>query len=134
MELQENQPEHGTVGDVEKKIFQAYLDGLRNMYETAEPGLRGGVRHLLDDLILCPDNTITRYESAPVFDASRAREIRQTIGLTTNKLGEKLRFSQGTVSRYENTGITCNDKRVLSGIERRYLLWLKEQGYNPFNI
>ncbi|MBI2499851.1 helix-turn-helix transcriptional regulator [Candidatus Woesearchaeota archaeon] len=134
MERPKDNLEQKALDDIERKIFEAYLDGLKNMYETAEPGLRGGVRHLLDDLILYPNNTIIRYGKAPVFDGSRAREIRQTVGITTTRLGEKLKFSQGTVSRYENRGIAGDDKNSLSAIERRYLLWLKEQGYNPFNI
>ena len=64
------------------------------------------------------------------WDRRKVRQIRSEEGLTGEQLGEQLGLSRQTVSGYEN-GINPDN---LSGNQMKYLEWLRDKGYNPFDI
>jgi DNA-binding transcriptional regulator YiaG len=65
------------------------------------------------------------------FDKSKAKDIRKKGYLTQVEITERLGLSQSLISRYENGSLLPNPYKLQS---RKYLEFLKEQGYNPFGI
>ncbi len=70
------------------------------------------------------------------FDPKTAYEIRKKAGLSQNQLanainGDRISHFNKKISKYEN-GRETPTPNSEGGI--KYLQWLKEQGYNPFNL
>src|SRR3989344_6950203 len=68
------------------------------------------------------------------FDTDRARKIREDSRLSQKELGEHLGIPQPTITGYENARLSVPNPDKIIGQRRTYLEWLKERGYNPFNI
>ena len=65
------------------------------------------------------------------FSPEKAREIRLGLSISQEQLGKEMDTLQANISRYELGRF--NFKR-LGQKGRKYLVWLKSNGYNPFSI
>ncbi len=119
------------VQEAERILFDTYLSVIKETYDVADVQkksmIRDGLERLVYDLEkpLVIDNLI--------FDKKKAREIRSRLHLTGVQLAEKLGVRADNISHYEHTGIARHPLKQEKP-QYKYLLWLKEQGYNPFNL
>lgn len=73
------------------------------------------------------------------FDGERARRLRVDAGIKTSDLTRSLNRRGGggslhrTILNYESGRLPTTEEE-LNGIGKGYLNWLKERGYNPYNI
>ena len=63
------------------------------------------------------------------FDSKIAIEVREKTGLYQRQLGERLGTTQGIISKFE-----LGRFREITPLVRKYLDFLKTNGYNPFNL
>lgn len=70
------------------------------------------------------------------FDPLRAKQIREEAELTQSELAEELGLTrdagQGKIATYE--GGYHRPGNPPWGGTKKYMLWLKDQGYNPFDL
>ncbi len=114
--------------EAERKLLEAYLSVIRDTYETAD---RNYQRRIIRDL-----ESLTLPNSSELFDRLKAKEIRNGNSLTTNQLAEIVGLAEGTLRNIESKGMRMKsnvDEQRFKG-RKNYLIWLKEHGYNPFNL
>jgi len=134
--------------EAETNLVETYLTKIREEYQTLEPRQKEFVLGGLDALVnniengnfteqLTPNSSskkTTRKNLA--YDAEEARKIREKLGWTRDKLVKELGLSRGVytqIGAYESGKIKpSNPPR--SKTSEAYLNWLKEQGYNPFEL
>ena len=83
-------------------------------------------------------------DTASLFDGLKARKIRCERGMNQIKLAEtiiskaglkkKILSCQTTLCRFELGNSIPNPHDNRRKFDITYLMWLKEQGYNPFNL
>ena len=69
--------------------------------------------------------------STTIFDSNKARQIRSDSGLSLRELAKEIGVSSAYISQLENQDRIPRPKPLGT---RKYLFWLKDKGYNPFNI
>ncbi len=122
--------------------LEDYLVKLSDAYKGNLPNYRNIVQGKLEKLIIYLEGIdllkSDRYSGHPIeeksllpFDYLRAREIRRKEGLTIRKLDEKLR-GKGTAQYESGRRIPANPPK--GEFAKKYLSWLKEQGYNPYHL
>jgi|SRR3989344_2178055 len=116
-------------------LIQAYLDGIIRDYRISGPEQRIDIQQGLEKFLTgLEDGKIPRVilvENDRSFSSEKAKEIRLASNFTIKGLAEELGLSKGVINSYEIGKIPKNHKNLRL---QRYLSWLKEQGYNPFNI
>ena len=73
----------------------------------------------------------SRFNLHSLYNPSQGRGIREGIGCSRKELAERIGMSARMLYRYENGEYF---PRPSITVGRKYLLWLKEQGYNPYNL
>jgi hypothetical protein len=98
---------------------------------TLFQGLEAFVQKMLAGTI----GELLDLETSIGFNPAIAKSIRKELGLYQTQLAQKLgadpQRGQRKITHYERQGIKRMGK---DPFKLRYLEWLKEQGYNPFNI
>ena len=116
-----------------EKVVLAYLEMIRLYYHTISEDKQIQLKNTLETLV-------SRLEVGSImltFNPKKAAELRKAAGLSQNELGitltnnTKIPHSQSTISKYETGREIPNPKNEASG---RYLKWLKDKGYNPYDI
>lgn len=113
-----------------KLLLEAYLSKIREDYCQFS---------IKQDFILEKlDNFIKGLEQIikPLYDPQIAKEIREKAGLSQGDLSKKLGFrtlGHVKISKYE-TGRQLPSNPPKGEYAKKYLEWLKAQGYNPYNI
>ncbi len=130
-----------------RKLFGTYLERIRDIYnglefderEYALRGLNSLVQKLESEGFLAfkPYLELRSRRKNLAFDASKAREIRVKSGLSIDKLIERLGLARSgaymLISKYEKGRLRpSNPPR--GETSKKYVAWLKENGYNPFNL
>lgn len=80
--------------------------------------------------------TKTNAPERPIFDGKQAKAIRKQEGLTQSDLAEVLKdvpSKQTMISNFES-GYVRPGFPPQSKFVQNYLRWLKERGYNPYNL
>ncbi len=108
-------------------MIEAYLIQIKNSYKSLPEGKRKIVMYGLERVVEAVEN---KEEENP-FNSSEAKRVRKEAKLSQKKLADNLDTSPQNISRYE-TGEIPSLKEGTSG--RRYIEFLKEKGYDPFNI
>ncbi|MEK6914777.1 MAG: hypothetical protein AABW83_03955 [Nanoarchaeota archaeon] len=130
--------------EAQNKLIDAYLSEIRSCYlSLSEP--MGKIT--LQERLECIVNSIRRKDFTNLkisyvknkysaFNPNEAKKIRENLGLTIDKLADSLGFNRSggvQINGYENCRrIPGNPPR--GKVPKAYLNWLKENGYNPFNL
>lgn len=128
----------GQIERAHENLLDIYLGRIREKYKTLpsdrQEDFLGGLENLVQDL----ENGIPfagRKPKISPFNPQEAKKIREEAGLTQAQLVIKLKLEghyTPTISRYES-GMASPSNHPKEKT-RKYLLWLKEHGYNPFNL
>ena len=113
------------------KLLKVYFESIRQRYIGSNEAYRAQIISELEKLL--EGQTIGESKQIILFDGSIAREIRKKAGLRQKDLGNKAGFTQGYLSHIEN-GRQPRQNDHHREKTRKYLRWLKEHGYNPYNI
>jgi len=122
----------------QEKLLSAYFSTIGDAFRNVNTGTQKAIFDGLDALIaLHIDRTHERHDLAILneFDGVKARKIREDAGLSQKDLADQLGFcyeqSASKISDYER-GKTRPSYPPKGEWSKKYLAWLKEQGYNPF--
>jgi hypothetical protein len=128
------------------KFDRAYVDNVlvSKYYEITDIFLKSRDPIVKGAIVKRLEGIIEKYgpSSQCVFDPEQARRIRENEGLSLIQVSEMIGVSYPTLGKYEQGkisfnypfGYTNSTLRSPFNIKQRYLEWLKEKGYNPFNI
>jgi len=105
-----------------KNLLESYLGNIKEGYTNSSEESREDLLNNLEILIKKMN-----------FDRGKARQIRLGNNLSVTDLGRELDISRQLIHQYEGGVIRPSTNLKATG-GRKYLLWLKEQGYNPCNI
>ncbi len=115
------------------EILNAYLSAVEEKYKGLSADEQETFLEKLDEIL---EHDI----KSPFFDRSLARKIRTDLGISQKDLAEQLTSDPKdqqavsvAISRYE-TQRKKLDRSLKMGAPIKYLGWLKEHGYNPFNL
>lgn len=112
----------------EEIIFKRYLDKIKDIYTISPLKKREFVTSVLE-----------KITNALIFDPEKARQVRIKAGLTQQELGRIIttttpEHGQVFLGKLEK-GVRMPSKyQKPRGICKKYLYWLKEQGYNPYKL
>ena len=127
--------------EIEEKLqtlFDSYINEFRGKYTSLNRGekiqLIANLERFLTSGHIIEKSEVENidfdYKDTP-FSGEKAQEIRENLRLSKTELARKC----GTYS----TNIDCFERGTfprsrITPSFRSYVLWLKENGYNPFNI
>jgi len=117
----------------EERILGIYLNEIKYGFGVVSRGNQKYILRQLDSLVQ------TMYNKQNIlFDPVTVKEIRKKSGLSLTKLAEKLDIKNKNSARqiiytYE-TGAHRPKNPPQGETSIKYLAWLKEQDYNPFNL
>jgi hypothetical protein len=121
--------------DSEGKILEAYLLTIRKKYEESSSQERSLIRHGLELVIRYPKQTDYPQNEPGKFNKDIARKVRIDARLSAKELGKLLGITGGTIGTYENPALLPPSPLFRTkGSARRYLHWLKDHGYNPYDL
>jgi len=132
----ENQEEQSreAIEEAHRQLVRVYTTQIESLYCEVPIGRRAYVLRRLDEMVLrmrIEDLDDTTYISG--FDYELAKKIRKDEGLTQKQLANIVsggsRGNSAMISHFEKGRIS-----KVGGFTRQYLTWLKEKGYNPFEI
>ena len=113
---------------IEERGLGRYLTEIREGYKISPIKKREFIASVLEKIA----NVLS-------FDPEKARQIRIKAGLTQEELGRKITTTTtvhgqiflAKLERGARLPAKCHKPR---GICRKYLNWLKKQGYNPYKL
>ena len=114
------------------KLFDAYVGRLRD-YVIEDPNNRITVLGVLESIVndlSCSDVKEGRVEEIQ-FDYERARKIVKKDLRTDSEVAKSIGINNTLLSKYINGRMPVTH-RGRAG--KKFLRYLKEKGYNPFNI
>lgn len=117
------------------KLVDAYLERLRNVYQVLilsdRDGFLNGLEKIVKHLEINPLPREGRNQTG-LYNPELAREAREHAGVTQVGLAKHLGLKYSSmINRYER-GVF--DPKPRNKTAKKYLTWLKEHGYNPYNI
>lgn len=135
------------IQSAEERLLEAYFTTIKESYSSLQRGTQRSLLQYLDNLTqqLASGrvSTIPRLFTAPVsfegsvLDVKRLKAIREGEGLTLVELAEKLEAK----NKLAAAGYICKletgkdyPKTFRGNLTRAYFTWLKERGYNPYNL
>jgi len=126
------------IEEAKLNLLDVYLVKLRDVYTAVPPELKDTFLSNLEQIVVtleqnpCPTGR-SKFKMPGLYDPYQGRSIRENAGLSAEDLGETLstKSAYRQIYRYES-GETS--PRPTTKIGKKYLLWLKEQGYNPYNL
>ena len=115
--------------------FYSYASTVRRLYQLGNSETKSEILNRLEVIVQKFDN----QPLASQFNPSKARAIRMERGLSVKELASIAKVDRSYITKWErgsrvpyprNRG---NDVQINKGTIG-YLLWLKQEGYNPFNL
>lgn len=116
-------------GEAYEKLLDTYFDQIRERYMEGDFNVRF---YLIGKLEKIVKGEMPQFERGFLFDGSKAREIRLSKNLTYRALSKKLNVAVASLTSYEKGNCVPRGTKGKGG--RRYLEWLKDEGYDPFNL
>ena len=108
----------------EQKLFEVYIAKIREGYNSFDREKRRGLIEKLNFFV-------SRLIDLP-FDRIKATEVRTISGLSQEQLANKLGVGPQAICRIERAKTPA--PYPLRKGDLKYLFWLKEHGYNPYNL
>ena len=116
------------------QMIEAYLDKIKTNYTSLPERKRQELMRGLEGITygLFPINSSESIQQViGVFNPEKARQVRIGVGINQRELAKQLGAIASNLCRYERG-------KTIPGMDqpvgKTYLLWLKQQGYNPYNI
>ena len=133
------------VEQAKENLVDAYLGQIKIHYLSSDLYKKSQIEGKLELLVnkLEKGEPIENLQSGRLkqssFEGTTARKIRHDLHLSLSELSarmgftdpSKIRSSKVTINRFENNHAPNRPRGVLV---LQYLNWLKEQGYNPYNL
>ncbi len=113
----------------QEKLLDAYLFKLQEKYKGLNDEERLILLKNLETLLKTPF-PLEIKESKEIFNETLSK-IRLDLGLTQGELAKKLGINRVNLTKYERGYTKIYSRRVKSKDAKKYIEWLKEQGYNP---
>lgn len=129
-----------TIIKTEKEIFDTHLNLIKETYDNANQSDRNVILSGLESLLYRVANlkeiadSLVINEENNSFDPETATKVREKLGFKQIDLANILGIAYSNISKYESGQIEVRLKRKTNKPVMRYIGWLKEKGYNPFNI
>lgn len=115
-------------------LLEAYFSEIRESYKSSNLDQKSIIGSL--EYLVCRLKSKKESRKNNSFDYLEARRVRENAGLSQGELAKKLEFTGAgniKISLYER-GVKTPSNPPQSEKARKYLEWLKEQGYNPYNL
>ena len=113
-------------------LVNSYLGRLREVYAGGTEVIKNSIVGELELLVGEAESSFS-IQKKYTFDSAIAESLRIKAGYKTQReLASHLNISNAHISNYES-GKKIRKKHPHPNI-RKYLIWLKEQGYNPFDL
>ncbi|MEK6792389.1 MAG: hypothetical protein AABX95_01065 [Nanoarchaeota archaeon] len=119
------------VVQAELGLFDIYFNRIRESYIRQNEFKRRKIVQDLTSLIEGLDDSDIISSRGVIFSHRTAREIRERYGRAIS-LSKEIGVSPAEISRFECGKNNPGTRLDTSG--RKYLDWLKSQGYNPYNL
>lgn len=116
-----------------RELYEGYFSAILHNLPEMTSSQRGRVGERLEEILHDINLTIGNRKKKPKFEREIAIELRKNTGLTVKKLALKIGTNPAPIFRYES-GTSTQLSTHSSAQSKKYLLWLKEQGYNPFEL
>ena len=130
---------------IKENLVDAYLSQIKSTYVSSDSDKRRQIEGTLEVLVnkLEKGEPIETLRSGKLnkspFDGAIARKIRTDLKLSFSELCTRIGFAdlnninsyKSFISRFENNRASIQPR---SAEVLKYLNWLKEQGYNPYNL
>lgn len=118
----------------ELELIDIYFERIKKIYSTLNAVQKEALDRGLEALIKGAEigEIPMFYKPRPLIDPAKAKEVRINSGLSLRTLSSKLGLSYSAILNYESgrvKNLSAEDTKT-----RKYIEWLKEQGYNPFNL
>lgn len=125
--------------EVEKARFtlvEAYLTKIKETYLSLPAEKKDIFVNRLEQIAITAGSNFSKldlkkYVILSPYDPEVAKAIRQKAELSQKQLANQLGSNQVALSRYES-GSYFPKPTTKNG--KKYLAWLKEQGYNPYDL
>ncbi len=117
-----------TIACAHQELINAYTEQIREVYRVLSTKKKAG---LLEGLEILLDAT-EMGESIRIgagFDIVRARKLREKVGLKPVALARQLGIAPYYLCKYESGASNPAIKKSIKEPAKKYLAWLKEQGY-----
>mgnify|MGYP001618425955 FL=1 len=128
------------LAQAQESLLDAYINRIRELYHSSDGGIRDNLLRGLEDLVTnVPDlpSFDNGADDSPSFDGSVARKIRVKLGLSTADLAKELGYASVKGGSSQLNQVETGARKIAYPPRRnsmKYLLWLKAQGYNPYNL
>ena len=112
-----------------ERLLDSYFDKIKERCTKGDNKTRIYFIGRLEEIVTIE---IPITERTYLFNGNKAREIRLKKGLSLRGLANMVKMPLQSLVSYEKGFYVPRSTRGKGG--RRYLEWLKEQGYEPFNL
>jgi DNA-binding transcriptional regulator YiaG len=112
-----------------ERLFDTYIDEIKQRYMESETPVR---LYLISKLEALANGKSLSDMGGMFFDGDKAREIRLKKSLTYRGLSKQLNVALASLTSYERGATVPRLTKGKGG--RRYLEWLKNEGYDPFGL
>ncbi len=129
----EKKNEYGSIDERQSEAYERLLDSYFN--KIKERCMKGNNKtriYFIGRLEEITTEEIPTVERKYLFDYNKAREIRLKKGLSLRGLAKSIKMPLQSLVSYEKGAYAPRSTKGKGG--RRYLEWLKDQGYEPFNL
>lgn len=106
--------------NIYQNLLETYIDIIKNKFNVENNNGRISLIRQLEEIV-----------GKVEFDFKKVRKIREDKRFSRVELAKILEAGNSTICKYELGDVVPSSKGKTG---RKYLEWLKEQGYNPFNI
>ncbi|HIH15740.1 MAG TPA: helix-turn-helix transcriptional regulator [Nanoarchaeota archaeon] len=107
-----------------KNLLESYFEELRNYFNNATEEQRDFTLRSVEELY-------QELQENQIIDPNKLKEMRKGRNISLTNLAKELGISRGYICRLENGASPFTKKE---GSCRKYLEWLKKQGYNPYGL
>ena len=111
-----------------ERLLDSYFNEVRKKYLQSDNNIRLYLLGRLESIIKEEPRIIRK----DLFDGNRAKSIRLKNGLSLRELAKMVKMPLQSLVCYEKGAYAPGLKAGKGG--RAYLEWLKDQGYEPFNL
>ena len=123
-------------------LVEQYLSTIRREYQELRPEEKEILVGRLDEIVNCiqednlTDLTANSIRKNLNFNGRKAKKVREECGISQSQLAQDLELGkpgQIAISRYEG-GKEKPSNPPRGKTSTSYMGWLKEKGYNPFEL
>lgn len=119
----------------QEEQYLSYIGALRAKFDslslTRREEVLSRIENLLTKVLLDKNYHTRKFERKDIFAYEEARKTRKSLGISQTELAAQIGTKQKTISNLECGNCAPSIKKEAHS---KYLRWLAEHGYNPFNL